>query len=363
MKKETSAATTLLQKEATARAERNDPNSVSEDSFRSQLAEANRSNNQDRFHSVLNEYERRYGASKAANGLMQVIDNNTNQTQGLMGGRNRAEFLRSIAEQHGSLSKTPDFLKYLQAGGQHNVTGRGIVNTAFAQANADGTGNFITEDIPVGDINADQISASNADTMVRLIDNGKFTQTTARQMMGNKTIMSKMDETQRLIVANLAVNGTRLYKREAEALLAGRNQWNDRDNLTGSGAGATVSTSISPTVVQSLLRPTPDDVNIASAEPDAVVSTNIVQNNDTQANPVLVQVQENLPASPTPPTPTAPSTPQPAPVPDDQQNTLVIPHYQNPRASDVKVSRPARLQRNTYRRPDHPSNNAGNTSK
>ena len=319
-RKENSAATALLQKEATIRAERRDPNSVSEAALQEQMANANRANNQDKFHSIYTEYERRYGASKAANGLMRVIDNQANQTQGLLAGRNRPEFLRSLAEQHNSLSKTPDFLKYLQAGGLREINGRGMVHTSFAGANADGTDNFITENINVGDFSPEQIAASNADTMVRLIDNGKFTQETARGMIRNKSIVSRMDETQRLIAANLAVNGTRLFKREAEQLLAGRNQWNDRENYTGrGGAGAPpIPTSISPADVQALLQPLAEEVNLASANPDVVVNSNVIQTNTNQQNPVVVRLEPR----------------------NSQSNTLVVPHA--PAQSNSTSQRSAR---------------------
>ena len=119
-----------------------------------------------------------------------------------------------------------------------------------------------------------------------------------------------------------------------------------------------VETSISPVDVAALMQTIPDDVNLASASPDAVVRTNIVQDNNDQVNPVVVEIrQTNAPVQPNPPQP--------------QQDTLIVPHGQpqsqpqppvqpnpspNPTTTTRRYVRPANLTGKIYTRRRPPTN-------
>lgn len=234
MKSDDRAAQALLQREKFARMEQHNPNNVSLQAFEAQLdAATNSVNGGDRYDAILSEIERRFGSSKAADLAMKTIDKNQNSA--LLSGKNRQEFMRKLAQNHqGAFSKTPDFAKYLQYGGVHrnSVTGA-TTHTSFNGTNVDGSHNFLTQDVNIGDFKDNQITAGNSNSIHRMIAAGKITQADASRIMANDDIRGSMDSVQQAILAasydrNGAIGSAMtLPKAEVEAAFAGQTTYRD----------------------------------------------------------------------------------------------------------------------------------------
>lgn len=234
MRSDDRSAQALLQREKFARMEQRNPNNVSLTAFEAQLdAATNSANGGERYDAILTEIERRYGSSKAADLAMKTIDKNQNSA--LLTGKNREEFMRKLAQNHQStFAKTPDFGKYLQYGGVHrnSITGA-TTHTSFAGTNADASRNFLTQDVNIGDFKDNQITASNSNSVYRMIAAGKITQADAQRIMSNDDIRGSMDSVQQAILAASYDRGgviggaMQLPKGEVEAAFAGQTTWND----------------------------------------------------------------------------------------------------------------------------------------
>jgi len=182
-----------------------------------QIRQANANNDEERFNSLVTEYQRRTSASKTAEMLAQLVDDE--QNNGILGGAKRADFMRRLAQTHAStLAKTPDLKQYLQTGGIDSTGNHISFNdgtSSYMQRNFNGA----DDGFKIGDLKDNDVVGAGSGAIARMISSGQLTQPQAQRIMASKANREKMDDVQQLLLGAYSRNGTTISKDDAEAAL------------------------------------------------------------------------------------------------------------------------------------------------